>query len=532
MLVAPLVLSPSLVDAQARSKVVVDLSGVVVSNVPFDVPLLVEVTKPPADIVHVELYRLNGRPGQGATRCAISGVWDRQGSWQRSATSGADARIAADELAPNRNYQLCFVLGRKLPDAILTAIRALLARTLDSLTIRDTSRVTINDDIKRVATSLRDLVGAKAVTTGTILDPDTATRLRHLVQLQQLRTLTGNQLRAYDALRNVSSSQVILALGDSRVESDVLALRSGTAATPARGNQERLTAALSWLEKFISSAGAQPSIADIATGAAALLPSGAVARGGTTLSPSELWDVASLSNRARQIARSREAIDQAIQHVRLLQLSYPQSVGPATELAVRLREAQEGLGDVADDLQRMIVNAAHRSQLIASAVAVTAGMVAEEVLIEASTSGTFEARATKYTSIDLGVLAAPGAELVRPYAGFNVYFRPVNKERPVKGLDLGRRIALTAGLTFGSVAQSGRREDLFGSQAAILGAGARITDAIRLAGGILVFRQVRVAPGDGGFELARTPYVSAAIDWDVRNALGVLLEMIPGFPKT
>jgi hypothetical protein len=63
-----------------------------------------------------------------------------------------------------------------------------------------------------------------------------------------------------------------------------------------------------------------------------------------------------------------------------------------------------------------------------------------------------------YVSIDTGILFAGDLGIGALYVGGNVYFRPVNKSAPLgAGSGLGRRLALTVGLTLSSLADENNK---------------------------------------------------------------------------
>ena len=105
-------------------------------------------------------------------------------------------------------------------------------------------------------------------------------------------------------------------------------------------------------------------------------------------------------------------------------------------------------------------------------------------------SFSFSTVRTNYTSMDAGLLYGFLLNEALPYVGANFYFRPVNKDAPLSRYgSIGRRFALTAGVTLKSVAKAGVRDDAFFKGALVVGAGVRVSPSIRLAGGILFFRQ-------------------------------------------
>lgn len=161
-----------------------------------------------------------------------------------------------------------------------------------------------------------------------------------------------------------------------------------------------------------------------------------------------------------------------------------------------------------------------------------------EVLVLASTADIVETERKPYVSADLGVLYAPSLGKALPTVGVNLYFRPVNKHVPLsqKGSFL-RRFALTAGVTLGSVADGDEmgngktRDDLFLDRAAFLGAGFRITGSIRLGFGTLFLLKQDDNPLVDDTSLALSPYGSAAIDINVKEAASDIGKMLGGIFK-
>ena len=123
-----------------------------------------------------------------------------------------------------------------------------------------------------------------------------------------------------------------------------------------------------------------------------------------------------------------------------------------------------------------------------------------------------------YVSLDVGVLYAGDLSIGALYVGTNIYFRPVNKDAPLTAVSsVGRRLALTVGLTISSVADKDQRtrSDLFWHQSLVLGAGYRITSSLRGGGGALVFRQADPNPLVTNLSAAVTWYASLSFDFDV-----------------
>jgi hypothetical protein len=120
-----------------------------------------------------------------------------------------------------------------------------------------------------------------------------------------------------------------------------------------------------------------------------------------------------------------------------------------------------------------------------------------------------------YVSADAGVLFAGDLGIGALYVGSNIYFRPVNKDAALSDVSsLGRRLALTVGLTVSSIADENdkTRSDLFWNQSMVLGAGYRITSSIRGGAGVLVFRESDPNPLITRKTAAVTWYASFSFD--------------------
>jgi hypothetical protein len=127
-----------------------------------------------------------------------------------------------------------------------------------------------------------------------------------------------------------------------------------------------------------------------------------------------------------------------------------------------------------------------------------------------------------YVSADLGVLYAGDLPIGAFYVGTNIYFRPVNKAARLGELgSIGRRMALTVGITMSSVADEDERtrSDLFWNQSLVLGGGYRLTSAIRAGGGALIFLEANRNPLITRRTLATTWYLSFSFDFDVGRGI-------------
>ena len=123
-----------------------------------------------------------------------------------------------------------------------------------------------------------------------------------------------------------------------------------------------------------------------------------------------------------------------------------------------------------------------------------------------------------YVSVDAGLLYAGDIGIGALYVGSNIYFRPVNKDAPLSAVNsIGRRLALTVGLTVSSVADedNGTRSDLFWNQSLVVGAGYRLASSVRGGAGALIFRESDPNPLVTRKSAAVTWYVSLSFDLDL-----------------
>lgn len=137
---------------------------------------------------------------------------------------------------------------------------------------------------------------------------------------------------------------------------------------------------------------------------------------------------------------------------------------------------------------------------------------------ETTTTADGRTHQKNYVSIDAGVLYAGDLGIGALYVGSNIYFRPVNKNAPLSTVSsIGRRLAMTVGLTISSVADENEktRSDLFWNQSLVLGAGYRLASSFRAGGGALVFRQSDPNPLVTRKSAAVTWYLSFSFDLDL-----------------
>jgi hypothetical protein len=166
---------------------------------------------------------------------------------------------------------------------------------------------------------------------------------------------------------------------------------------------------------------------------------------------------------------------------------------------------------------------AGRSTALAGLVGEMEVAARQLVLADGSTLGNFMTRQNNYISVDGGLVWAPELDEIVPYLGTNFYLRPVNKQAPLStlggfGATFTRRFAFTLALTGSSIADQSAagvtRDDLFGNQSLLLGAGLRVTDSTRLGAGAIVFQRDDPSPLIADQELYASWYLTLSFDID------------------
>ena len=199
---------------------------------------------------------------------------------------------------------------------------------------------------------------------------------------------------------------------------------------------------------------------------------------------------------------------------------------------------------IAGDMTETLASAAEavaralerRARLLDEAAGYAGGAARDTLLFDASTTGGESTIRNNYVSADAGFIYAFTIASFVPYVGTNIYFRPVNKAAPLSQRgSFGRRFALTFGVTLASIEDrepgdtAGRtRMDLFSNSSLVIGAGLRVTQSIRLGGGVLVFKRKDPNPLVSNTTVGVAPYASFSFDLDVAKAFTGLGKIFSG----
>ncbi|MEO8256704.1 MAG: hypothetical protein ABI868_05085 [Acidobacteriota bacterium] len=154
------------------------------------------------------------------------------------------------------------------------------------------------------------------------------------------------------------------------------------------------------------------------------------------------------------------------------------------------------------------------------------------VVVDGTTVADFRTAQNWYISMDAGFAYAFRIGTLTPYVGANIYFRPVNKDAPLRLVDsFGRRFAFTFGITLSSIEEesvndtalvraSRTRFDLMNMhRSLLLGVGFRVTQSLRLSGGALVLKEKDPNPLITTIATAAVPYIAFSLDFDVATGL-------------
>lgn len=204
------------------------------------------------------------------------------------------------------------------------------------------------------------------------------------------------------------------------------------------------------------------------------------------------------------------------------------------DLLNRLEKCQTFVIEMLDYLEKTKRELGKREKRIEEFLNQIEGHVEENVSFVADTTGDFETRAANYISADVGLAWAPLLKEVFPYVGINIYLRPVNKEVPLKllkslaGYDntLEHRFSAMVGVSVTSLEKEGERDNLFGKNALLFGFGYRLTDAVRVSAGSLVFRSIDPNPVITDKKIKFSVFASISLDWNIRETLGGLGKRI------
>lgn len=371
----------------------------------------------------------------------------------------------------------------------------------------------------------------------------------------------GKRADAIARLQNTAKDFVLPLLTKLALSGDLEKLRTRADRQPQSRELERILrgreTSISWAELGCRQvndsrprlcSGAQPVLEAIADGtkdapiAIAEFAQAAASPPATTGPPlADVWTMGDLKVR-------RENLDQTLTELRdlkglILDLKDEELVAEAgvtddfSGLKATLTEAIDELEFLKGDLDSLESSLKTRIGKLDNLLKAIDKEEVNSVLVEGSTTTSFETRANWYLGLDLGYAWADEIEDFFPYVGTNIYFRPMNKKAHLRWSDfrtgqlrseLAKRLSLTIGITVKSLEKPDKRfqgislEDDIGiiaDRPLVAAAGLRLSDFFRLSVGALVFKDRDPDPLIDESKLAWSPLVSLSIDWNVRAAL-------------
>ncbi len=525
----------------SRARIEVDLrSTAATGTVPFDVPFEMVGDVPDRvdriELVYRECKRSDcPRPGsirrdenctpvlddRNAWRPPQALVWERDALTAPAAGAAPRFSLPIDALDAQRLYVFLFDVHGTPTDAQAAAFqpraRDLIARRLGNFTDSNQSQAAFDALRADLISEVRTL--APCVVVGSILDPSTdideqfTSSIAEIIDDQQqkvngVETFNEGATRLRANLNSIAEAPLTLLVRRLRT----LASTQPEVATDLDAHADEI--------RLISLTPAQLEV---------------VARGASITSPdrslqSMTVDITAdaATTRVTNLTQTRDTLRGLGQWVKRLDsdgvfddLARTNQLTAEQVTALRTLTARGNPIDAAASEAFRMVNAgrniAENSTSRDSRVNALADEVREEIravrLIGSDTVGTYDTFVNWYISADAGFAYAPNIETTVPYLGANVYFRPINKDAPLrlKG-GIKRRVSFTIGMTATSVADTNKtRQDLFGNQSLVIGGGFRVTDALRVGGGALVYEKL-----DGTNTVIGTaPYVSISFDWNV-----------------
>lgn len=513
------------VTTQPARRVEIDLRSTASSGtVPFDVPF--ELTgNVPDRVDRIELRYRDCRDGkcpktiERSAECTpvVADGWSAPVVWQRDALTGTAApgqsirfTLPVDALEAQRRYMFLFdVQGSPTDDQIAAfrpRVRDVVSRRIGAITSSDQPESFFTDLRGQIIQELRDLT-RNCIATDAFLQQTTDIDEGFTERFADIQDAQIQKANAVDTFnRNAENLRQNLA---DISQAQLLAILPAT---------EQATHAD--VVKFLSLDPVQFEV---------------VARGAAPLTP----DRTLLSMTADVTADAATARATALQDTRALLLALSQwfkqldqrgalnDSGLTAEQRTALQRTIDSAASRAFVMTTTARNIAERTTAREKFVNAFADAVREQLrtlrLIGSDTVGTYDTFSAWYVSADAGFAYAPDVQAAVPYLGANIYFRPINKDAPLrlKG-GIKRRVSATIALTVSSIADK-QRKDLFNTQSLVIGGGFRLTDTLRLGGGAMVYKELNSDPtATSSSDLAIAPYVSISFDWNVaRQFAGV-----------
>ena len=171
---------------------------------------------------------------------------------------------------------------------------------------------------------------------------------------------------------------------------------------------------------------------------------------------------------------------------------------------------------------------------------VETGMIESKSAISATTTiFDYDTRAKMQITPDFGYIYSGfngDFNHFSPYLGFHVNFRFMDKNLPFWGLPNKTPfhfVSFMTGWSLVSIAEDGKRADLFKDNKGTLltGLGFRITNSLRITGGVNWFYKIDPNPLINTKSLAVMPFCGLSLDLDLKKYLNGFMDLIPNKRK-
>jgi len=529
-------------DAPSKpfSKITLNLnSGGIEETLPFDIPFYftgtVDENVKRFDVAVVERADRDASPG------CTGGREIAKPMWQHREGASLDFMILQPRpLRANRNYCLSVTIVRAVGTTKVTAFKQeaatrinLFLRTIprergatinEVQTLRDQLRAIVADP--NTGDRLIALPGSIFVdTTGLPADQQTAIYVRFRGFLAGIKTAQDNKYNDIETLQNTQIPRAIASFslwgGGNTFYLQLLDKLDEVAKTNAALNS-LLTPHRQVLRDLTTLSGAALARAIDGTQVE-----------GTHVRLEDVWEAREIEDRVGRVRTTLAHVTEALNFMTSVQnppanTSYGLTAAEGVQLATLVTQIATtknllDLGVIAtfDDLEKQLDR---RQQEITRVVNDLGEDLQQNVTLVATTVGNFATRHAWYIGADLGFAWIPTIEETSPYIGTNIYFRPVNKNAPLRGEtdSFGRRASLMVGITVSDISKGGQRENLFSGRMVLAGGGLRVNDSLRVAGGTLLFKAPDPNPFIDRTRIKFAFFASVSVDWDVR---GTFTEM-------
>ncbi len=117
-----------------------------------------------------------------------------------------------------------------------------------------------------------------------------------------------------------------------------------------------------------------------------------------------------------------------------------------------------------------------------------------------------------------------------PYLGAQIEFRYFDKDIPfrlIQNKTWLHYLSFTTGLTLTSVGKEGKRDDFFSGKSLLAGLGFRLSNAIRITAGGIMYYKLDSNPVVDDKKLSITPFMGISIDLRLKSVIGDLTDLVP-----